>query len=191
MQYHRRLPAMLLGAAVLLTAACSRDVMQARLHLLADRPEAAVADLERHLAEHPEDAGLRRTLVRLYLNTGQPGAAERELVTLAREIPQDAWSAIFLGIAYLDQNRLPAAVAVWETVGGGDFRQAEARIDHHLAVLRSLLADGYPSGQDDDRQNLLTAARRDVYRAMRTAAADVNHGEGGGNADAGGRTGGG
>lgn len=195
MQSHRRLAAALLGVVLLASAACTRDVMQARLHLLAERPDAAIADLNRHLAEHPEDAGHRRTLARLYLQTGQPLAAERELATLRRQSPQDAWSAIYLGIACLDQNRLPAAVAAWETVAGGEFRQAEARIDHHLAVLRSLIADGYPAGGDDDRQCLVTAARQEVARAVRMTDAQLQHGEGsdrsGGDTEAEGASGGG
>jgi len=108
---------LVLGAFGGLTTACAsptpidRAQQLVRMH----REAEAVSMLRAHLAQHPEDVGARRLLVRVLAFTGDLEAARTEVAELERRLPNDPVPWIELGHAFELTHRYDEALAAYDT----------------------------------------------------------------------------
>ena len=103
-------------------------------------PSEALAVLERELASHPRDTGLRALRAWAYLSRAQLHRAEEELHSLVAENPSDVWFRHALGRALERQSRhaeaLPHLRLAAAMSGDPAHAAAAARVEARLRQPR-------------------------------------------------------
>jgi tetratricopeptide (TPR) repeat protein len=102
-------------------------------HLMLDRPQEAVACLERAVALAPYDVEIRLTLAQFLLAAGDAGRARGELETALRQDPDNVGALSRLGVVAMGSGELARAEALWRRAVAIDPKNADAL--HNLSVL--------------------------------------------------------
>jgi putative PEP-CTERM system TPR-repeat lipoprotein len=116
---------------VVAPAVCSNTLDDARAAIAGGNQRSAVIHLKNRLTEQPEDAEARSLLAEVYLDLGQPAAAEQEIMRARSAGLAEARLLPILGRALLGQGRFDA---VLERIRIPD--DAPARERAELLVLR-------------------------------------------------------
>ncbi|MGH8210545.1 MAG: tetratricopeptide repeat protein [Steroidobacteraceae bacterium] len=97
---------------------------------------AAIADLRVVLRDQPEAIGLRRTLARTYLASGQPGLAEEALRDALELAPKDTQLRVELAEVLVRNNNTEQAVTLLEQA----VREAPADLPAREVLVRAYMA---------------------------------------------------
>jgi tetratricopeptide (TPR) repeat protein len=111
-----RAPLAAFAIAIAMTACASPGPLDRAQQLVRMHREAeAVALLRSHLANHPDDVGGRRLLVRVLAFNGELEAAKTEVAELERRLPNDPIPWLELGHAFELTHRYDEALAAYDT----------------------------------------------------------------------------
>jgi len=117
---------------------------------------------KKSLVEDPDNIMFRSKLGFAYLKTGRIDEAVSELETVQRIKPGEAYSALYLGMAYLNKGDLSDAIRIWKGYKNDSAPIVEAEIKRQLTLL--LIADSQRQAKKAlDTEKKLKTVKPDRY----------------------------